>query len=98
VEPQKKILLVGCGTGNLLAVVEPSKGKGIDICSEIIEIARRRNPSFEFAVAFPDKEEFQLALKPDEQFDYILFNAQAALPQVKAASDHERRSLSREGK
>ncbi|MGC2354328.1 MAG: glycosyltransferase, partial [Candidatus Udaeobacter sp.] len=74
VEPQKRILSVRCGTGNLLAVLQPSKGKGIDICPEIIEIAQQRSPSFEFAVAFPDKEEFQRAFKPDEKFDYILFN------------------------
>src|SRR6476660_436008 len=74
VEPQKKVLSVRCGTGNLLAVLQPSKGKGIDICPEIIEIAQQRSPSCEFAVAFPDKEEFQHAFKPDEKFDYILFN------------------------
>src|SRR6185436_16651795 len=27
VEPQKKVLSVRCGTGNLLAVLQPSKGK-----------------------------------------------------------------------
>src|SRR5689334_25438452 len=70
VEPQKKVLSVRCGTGNLLAVLHPSEGKGIDICPEIIEIALQRSPSFEFAVAFPDKEEFQRAFKPDEKFDY----------------------------
>jgi Glycosyl transferase family 2/Methyltransferase domain len=74
VEPQKKVLSVRCDIGNLLAVVRPSNGKGIDICPEIIEIAQQRSPSFEFAVAFPDKEEFQRAFKPDEKFDYILFN------------------------
>src|SRR6516225_1964141 len=74
VEPQKKVLSVRCDIGNLLAVVRPSKGKGIDICGEIVAIAQQRNPSFEFAVAFPDKEEFQQAFKPDEKFDYILFN------------------------
>jgi len=74
VEPQKKVLSVRCDIGNLLAVVQPSKGKGIDICAEIVGIAQERNPSFEFAVAFPDKEEFQQAFKADEQFDYILFN------------------------
>ena len=74
VEPQKRILSVRCGTGNLLAVLQPSKGKGIDICPEIIEIAQQRSPSFEFAVAFPDKEEFQRAFKAHEKFDYILFN------------------------
>jgi 2-polyprenyl-3-methyl-5-hydroxy-6-metoxy-1,4-benzoquinol methylase len=74
VEPRKRILSVRCGTGNLLAVLQPSKGKGIDICPEIIEIAQQRSPSFEFAVAFPDKEEFQRAFKAHEKFDYILFN------------------------
>lgn len=74
VEPQKKVLSVRCDIGNLLAAVRPSRGKGIDICGEIVSVARQRNPSFEFAVAFPDKEEFQQAFKPDEKFDYILFN------------------------
>src|SRR5712691_13070748 len=74
VEPEKKVLSVRCGTGNLLAVVRPSNGKGIEICHEIVDIAQQRNPSFEFAVAFPDKQEFQQAFKPDETFDYILFN------------------------
>ena len=74
VEPQKKVLSVRCDTGNVLAAVRPRNGKGIDICAEIVEIAQQRNPPFEFAVAFPDKEEFQQAFKPDEKFDYILFN------------------------
>ena len=74
VEPQKRVLSVRCGTGNLLAVVQPVKGKGIDICPEIVEIAQQRNRSFEFAVAFPDKEEFHALSRPEEKFDYILFN------------------------
>src|SRR5438105_14363566 len=74
VEPQKKVLSVRCDTGNVLAAVRPRNGKGIDICPEIVEIAQQRNPSFEFCVAFPDKEEFQQAFGADEKFDYILFN------------------------
>jgi 2-polyprenyl-3-methyl-5-hydroxy-6-metoxy-1,4-benzoquinol methylase len=74
VEPEKKVLSVRCGTGNLLAVVRPSNGKGIEICNEIVDIAKQRNPSFEFAVAFPDKQEFQQAFNLDEKFDYIFFN------------------------
>src|SRR3989440_4891313 len=74
VEPQKRVLSVRCGTGNLLTVVQPAEGKGIDICPEIVEIAQQRNPSLEFAVAFPDKEEFHTVFKPEEKFDYILFN------------------------
>src|SRR5947208_656995 len=74
VEPQKKVLSVRCDIGNLSVVVGLNKGKGIDICGEIVDIAQQLNPSFEFMVAFPDKEEFQQAFKPDEKFDYILFN------------------------
>jgi SAM-dependent methyltransferase len=74
VEPHKKVLAVRCGTGNHLAVARPSEGKGIDICAEIVDIAKQRHPSFEFLVAFPDKEEFQQAFGPGQKFDYILFN------------------------
>src|SRR5882724_34742 len=74
VEPQKKVLSVRCSTGMLLAAVKPHRGKGIDICAEIIEIAQQRNPRFNFAVGFPDKEEFRQLFREDENFDYILFN------------------------
>jgi SAM-dependent methyltransferase len=74
VEPHRSVLSVRCGIGNLLAVMQPARAKGVDICAEIVEIARQRNPSFEFAVAFPDKEEFRRAFTPHETFDYILFN------------------------
>lgn len=73
VEPNKKVLSVGCGTAYHLAAVRPKKGKGIDICSEMVDIARQRNPSFEFAVAFVDKEEFRTVFQANEKFDYILF-------------------------
>jgi len=74
VEPQKKVLSVRCGTGNLLAAVKPRDGKGVDICATIVEIAQQRNLSFNFAVAFPDKDEFLQTFTPGEKFDYILFN------------------------
>ncbi len=74
VEPQKRVLSVRCDIGNLLAAVRPSEGKGVDICAEIVEIAQQRNPSFNFAVAFPDKDEFRKVFSRDEKFDYILFN------------------------
>src|SRR5262249_10370808 len=74
VEPHKKVLSVGCGTGYHLAAVSPTRGKGIDLCAEIVEIARQRNPSFDFAVASPDTDEFRHSFEPGEKFDYILFN------------------------
>src|SRR5205809_5176333 len=74
VEPQKKVLSVRCGTGNLLTAVRPSDGKGIDICAEMAESAKQLNPTLDFAVAFPDKDEFQHVFSRDEKFDYILFS------------------------
>jgi len=74
VEPRKKVLSVRCDTGSVLAAVRPSDGKGVDICAEIVEVARQQNPSFNFAVAFPDKDEFRELFGEDENFDYILFN------------------------
>jgi SAM-dependent methyltransferase len=74
VEPHKKVLSVRCGTGFHLAAVLPKQGKGIDLCAEIVEIARQQNPSFQFAVAFPDKEDFREQFESGEKFDYILFS------------------------
>ena len=44
VNPGQRILEVGCGTGNLLAELEPSYGLGIDISSELLERGRRAHP------------------------------------------------------
>jgi len=74
VEPDKTVLSVGCGTGYHLAAVSPKRGKGVDICTEMVQIARQRNPSFDFVVAFPDKDEFREVFQPREKFDYILFS------------------------
>jgi 2-polyprenyl-3-methyl-5-hydroxy-6-metoxy-1,4-benzoquinol methylase len=74
VEPQKKVLSVRCGTGVLLAAVEPCEAKGIDISTEIIQIAQEGNPTFDFAVGFPDTEQVLQLFGEDENFDYILFN------------------------
>ena len=74
VEPDKTVLSVRCGTGYHLAAVSPKRGKGVDICADMVQIARQRNPSFDFAVAFPDKDEFREVFQPPEKFDYILFS------------------------
>src|SRR6516162_9252350 len=74
VKTDKTVLSVRCGTGYHLAAVSPKRGKGIDSCTEMLEIARQRNPSFEFVVAFPDKDEFPEVFQPREKFDYILFS------------------------
>jgi len=39
----KKILEIGCGTGDLLVSLKPSSGVGIDISKEMIKVAKRKN-------------------------------------------------------
>ncbi len=62
------ILEIGCGTGDLLASLKPSRGVGIDFSSKIIEIAKSNYPNLEFIVQ--DAEELNL----NEKFDYIILS------------------------
>jgi SAM-dependent methyltransferase len=45
-----RVLEVGCGTGDLLAALEPSRGVGIDISPRMIEEAKAAHPNLEFVV------------------------------------------------
>ncbi len=64
----KKILEVGCSTGNLLAGLEPAHGVGIDVSSKMIDVARKKFPNLEF-------HEGQISdLKVDEKFDYVILS------------------------
>lgn len=74
IEPGKRVLSVRCSTGELLASLRPERAKGIEICSEIVNVARRGHPEFAYDVAFPDTEEFLDCFEDDERFDYIVFN------------------------
>lgn len=60
------VLEIGCGIGDTLAALKPSRGLGIDISPKMIEIARKKFPDIAFEVG--DLE----ALQVEEQFDYIL--------------------------
>lgn len=40
IPPGKKVLEIGCGTGDLLAFLDPRNGYGFDISSKMIKIAR----------------------------------------------------------
>jgi ubiquinone/menaquinone biosynthesis C-methylase UbiE len=68
VPPGSRVLELGCGIGDLLAAVKPSRGVGVDLSSEMIKLARDRHPDLEFQTA--DALEFA----GDEQFDYILLS------------------------
>lgn len=45
-----RVLEVGCGTGDLLASLEPGEGVGTDMSPEMVEIARRKHPTLRFEV------------------------------------------------
>lgn len=47
----ERVLDVGCGDGDLLASLEPSRGVGVELDGDLVERARRRHPELEFVHA-----------------------------------------------
>jgi len=68
VPPKMRVLELGCGQGDLLAALEPSRGVGIDLSEKMLERARERYPDFQFFHG--DVHE---AL-PSEKFDFIIIS------------------------
>ncbi|MBP7055373.1 MAG: glycosyltransferase [Candidatus Omnitrophica bacterium] len=64
----QKVLEIGCGNGELLASLEPSKGVGIDFSSQMIERAKRRYPRLTFFLM----DAHELAI--DDTFDVIILS------------------------
>jgi SAM-dependent methyltransferase len=62
------VLVVGCGTGELLDALKPAHGVGIDISPRMIEEAKRNFPQYEFLTA--DVEELELS----RTFDVVIFS------------------------
>jgi len=60
------VLEIGCGLGDQLAALKPSRGVGIDISSAMVAEASRRHPALEFRVGGLD------VLRDNEVFDVIL--------------------------
>ena len=68
VRPGSSVLDVGCGHGDLLEALKPSRGLGVDLSSAHIKRAKAGHPAFEFVV----QDAHQLEL--DETFDYIILS------------------------
>ena len=66
-----RVLEVGCGTGDLLAALEPSDGLGVDCSPEMIRRARERHPApgLHFMAAFIEDVDLQGAT-----FDCIILS------------------------
>jgi SAM-dependent methyltransferase len=80
-----RVLEVGCGTGDLLAALEPSRGLGIDFSAGMIAQARQRFPQMQFEVA--EAARFQST----EKFDYIILSDLVNdLADVQAVLEHLR--------
>ena len=60
------VIEIGCGTGDLLAALNPKRGLGIDISPKMVEVARRQFPNLQFEVG--DLEDLQI----EEKFDYVV--------------------------
>ncbi len=86
VNPNQRILEIGCGSGDLLANLQPSHGVGIDFSPEMIERAKKKNPKIEFHQL--DAHDLSSL---EGKFDVIIFSdtvndlwdVQRALEQVK---------------
>ena len=64
----KRVIEIGCGSGDLLNSVKPAYGVGIDFSPEVIQIASSKYPALHFYV--DDVED----LKLKEHFDYIIIS------------------------
>jgi len=62
----KNVLEIGCGTGSLLAALQPKQGTGIDLSEKMIEKAREKYPHLDFLCG--DISE----LSATDEFDYII--------------------------
>jgi SAM-dependent methyltransferase len=72
VSKNKRILDLGCGTGELLNTLEPSIGVGVDFSSEMIKVAKKKYPKLGFIEGDLEDPEFVSSL--DGPFDYIILS------------------------
>lgn len=70
VPPGKRVLELGCGTGDLLAQLAPSEGVGVDFSPATIARARAKHPDLRFVVA--DVERLAASATPAGPFDTIV--------------------------
>ncbi|MCB9947066.1 MAG: glycosyltransferase [Rhodospirillaceae bacterium] len=94
VAPGQKVLDLGCGTGRLLAALEPSEGVGVDLSPAMIAEARSRPGPLDFLVGDMEDPAVIDALAARGPFDVIVLSdtlgflddCQAALERLQALS------------
>jgi len=70
IPPGKRVLELGCGTGDLLAALEPSYGVGIDFGARTVARARERHQDLNFVLG--DVEDPTTLSMIEGPFDYII--------------------------
>jgi SAM-dependent methyltransferase len=66
----KRVIVLGCGTGELLSELEPAYGVGIDISERMIKSAKQTHPNLEFIEA--DAEDISGWSLGGVTFDFIV--------------------------
>jgi SAM-dependent methyltransferase len=64
----QRVLEIGCGSGELLAALEPSHGVGVDVSAGMVELARLRHSGLRFEQV-PGEQ-----LDLGETFDYVVLS------------------------
>jgi len=72
VRPGQSVLELGCGTGELLDALEPSRGVGVDLSARMVEVASSRYPRLEFRQGDVEDKDFLESL--DGPFDVIVLS------------------------
>ena len=72
IPPGQSVLEIGCGTGDLLAALKPSRGVGVDIAPRLIEEARKKYSLLKFAVS--DAETLEAPELEGPPFDYVVLS------------------------
>ena len=86
VNPNQKVLEIGCSEGHLLAALQPGRGVGIDFSQEMLNRARKNYPNLEFICAdahdLPEiKDQFDVIILSDLVND--LWDVQRVFEQIK---------------
>jgi len=68
----KRVLELGCGTGQLLNALNPSYGIGVDLSANMISVAQQNHPSLEFIQGDLEDEDFISSLQGP--FDFIILS------------------------
>ena len=63
-----RVLEIGCGRGDLLAALQPSRGVGVDVSERMIAAASERHPELEFVHGAGE------SIDLGEKFDYVILS------------------------